>query len=154
MSAAVKRILAWPLRGVLLCGMANALLCERGGDLFPRSLFPILVCVFALPVIAGFLTPERPLFTVFVFAFSSGIPFVNDMPPIVIGLWPFYWIWTTLHGRTDPLWLIELPVVVVFTAGAIILMSVPYMSLVGAGWAARLKFRSQPNTGKNACATG
>jgi hypothetical protein len=140
MTAAVKQILAWPLWSVLLCGIANVLLWERGGEIFMGSLFPILLCVFALPVIAGFLNGGRLLFTVFVFAFSSGLPFVNDMPPIVIGLWPFYWIWTTLRGRTDTSSLIELSIVLVLTAGALILMFVPYMFLVGAGRFARRKF--------------
>jgi hypothetical protein len=67
--------------------MANALVWERGGDIFSRNLLVILLCLFALAVAAGFLTPERALFTIFVFAFSGGMPFTTDMPPMTIGLW-------------------------------------------------------------------
>ena len=118
--------------------MANALVWERGDDLFRGSLSLILLCIFALPLVAGFLTPERPLFTVFVFAFSGGLPLVTDMPAIVIGLWPFYSILVPTYNPTHVspwmVWLCELPFVLVFTAGAIILMSALYIFPVGIGW--------------------
>jgi hypothetical protein len=135
MAAAVKKILAWPLWTVLLSGMANALLWERGSDLFTHSPLSMLLCLFALPVVAGFLTSSGRRFTVFVFTFSSGFPLVSHMPPMVIGLWPFFLIW-----ETEIPWVIKLPIVLVVTGGALILMSVPYMFLVGAGWIARRKF--------------
>lgn len=68
----VRRLRRWPLWGVLLTAIGGALLWERGEDLFHG--FPLLIPLVAwvaLPVIGGFVTPEKPAYTVAVFAVGS-----------------------------------------------------------------------------------
>jgi hypothetical protein len=139
MPALLRRILAWPLWGVLLCGVTNALLYERGGELFQGQMLAFLLCLVVLPIIGGFLTPEKPLFAALIFAFGS-VPPLNDMAPMSIGLWPFYWSWTTLHGKIHVswvTWLAQIPAVLVVTAAVLLAMSIPYAVLVCIGWRAK-----------------
>ncbi len=137
---AIKRIYSWRLWCVLLCGVTNVLLYERGRELFQGHVVPLLLCLVVLPMIGGFLTPEEPLFTAVVFA-SGSVPPLPHMPPISIVLWPFYWICDVLHGKISGTWVIYSFVVVsVITAGQLMVMSIPYGALVWVGWKAKLKF--------------
>jgi hypothetical protein len=130
----LHRILAWPLWGVLLCGLVNVLLYERGGQIFNRQAFPFLCCLIMLPVIGGFLTRKKPLFTAVAFAIGS-VPPLNDMLPMSICLWPFYWAWAH-HGPWVG-WFVVFPFVLVLTAVTLIAMTIPYAALVCIGWCTR-----------------
>jgi hypothetical protein len=136
-----KLILTWPPLGVLLCGLANALLYERGGQLFNGHLFPLLFCLIGLPILGGGLTHEKPHFTIAILTFGSILP-LNDTPPISIGLAPFYWTWAALREGTQPTWatlMVVFPISLAFAIVAVAVMFVPYSILVLLGWAARLK---------------
>ena len=84
------RVLRWPLWGVLLTGLFSALLWEHGGNILSEHLGLLLTCLIALPLIGGVLTPEKPLYTIIVFAAGS-FPPLPDANPTPIGLWPFMW---------------------------------------------------------------
>jgi hypothetical protein len=90
--------------------------------------------LFLLPVLAGILTPENPLFTAVVLALGS-IPPLNDMPPISIGIWPIEWF-AKFHDRR----FLEFPIVLILTTGTVMVMTIPYAALVAIGWRGKLKF--------------
>ena len=127
----------------MLCGLANVLLYERGGQIFNGRAVPCLCCFIMLPVIGGFLTRKKPLFTAVALALGS-VPPLNDILPMSICLWPFYWAWTN-HGPWVA-WFVEFPFVLVLTAGALIAMTIPYAALVSIGWRTRsiLEGRATP----------
>jgi hypothetical protein len=120
------------LWGVLLAGLSSGMLWEHGGDVFGEHLSLLLVCLIALPVIGGFLTPERPEYTVIVFAVGS-FPPLPDMGPLPIGLWPFLWVF----AEFDPLTPALFPLVVLVTVFAAAVMCAPFLPLVYLGWAIR-----------------
>ncbi|MBY0506086.1 MAG: hypothetical protein K2X03_19375 [Bryobacteraceae bacterium] len=120
--------LQWRLWGVLFSGTLNALLFEHGGEAFRGHLIALVACLIVLPVIGGMLTPEKPAYTVVVFAVGS-VPPWTDIPPIPIGLWPFLFA----EGSRPVSWLI-LPAI---TALAVTTMAVIYLPLVYSGWRIR-----------------
>lgn len=135
---AVRRAAHWDLWGVLLCGIASALLWEHGfGRFRAHFLLPGLV---ALPVIGGCLTPEKPWYTVIVFAIGSVPIFGSDFRPVPIGYWPIGWIRGILAAPSGERCeiLAALPVaLLLFTAVALTAMSILYAPLVYLGWRIR-----------------
>jgi len=130
----ILRIRTWPLSGVLLCGVANVLLFERGGNFFQGHGYILLMCLVALPIVGGLVTSEKPFFTAAILALGS-FPPLNDMRPISIVLMPFYGIGTAgLFG-----WLIQLPFALAFTTVSLAMMSLPYLLLVSLGRIVKLK---------------
>src|SRR5260370_40512832 len=95
---ASKHAADWQLCGVLISGTVSTLLWEHGFSLF--SLTPVLLGLTALPVIGGCLTPEKPPYTIIVFAVGSILPFINDMPAVPMGYWPVGWIRVVLRGNS------------------------------------------------------
>jgi hypothetical protein len=87
--------LAWPLWGVLAAGILSSLLWVRGPDLFGGHRWELLSCLIAAPVAGGMLTPEKPKYTVIVFAVGSYPP-LNDIGPIPPSIWPFVSIYQVL----------------------------------------------------------
>ena len=83
----VEQAFHWRLWGVLFTGASSSLLFEHGGGIFQTHGTLLLRCLVVLPVMGGVLTPEKPAYTVVVFAVGS-VPPLNDIPPIPIGLWP------------------------------------------------------------------
>jgi hypothetical protein len=136
----IKMLLGWPLWGVLIAGALSSFLWVSGAQLFNGHLTPVLGCIIAVPIIGGILTPERPAYTVVVFAVGS-VPPLNDMPPIPIGLWPFFWAFDVLTSDLYPgKWQVLLPGVpgafaVACSVAAV--MCLPYAPLIFLGWAIR-----------------
>jgi hypothetical protein len=131
----IDRIGSWRLWGVVVCGLANVLLYERGGDFFTGHIALFVVCLLAVPIAAGFVTPEKPFFTVTILTLGS----VPPLNAISIVLWPFYF---AISERTGWLiWLAQLPVALAFTMVAFVCMSVPYAALVYVGWTAQLEIQ-------------
>jgi len=106
----------------------------------------LLICLIALPIIGGILTPERPAYTVVVFAFGSYPP-LNDVPPIPAGLAPFVWAYDVLIRDVYPnkwqILLTGLPVVFVAACAVAAVMSILYAPLVYSGWAIRCRCGSR-----------
>ncbi len=126
----------WPLWGVLLTAVASSLLWERGGDIFKEHHIWLPLFLLALPIAGGILIPEKPAYTVVIFALGS-FPPLSDMPAIPIGLVPFLWI---QHARGD---LHELPhillVTLLVTAVELTVMSIVFAPLVYLGWFIRCR---------------
>jgi hypothetical protein len=133
-----------------MCGVANSLLWERGSELFARHPWPLFYCSIVLPIIGGFLTSEKPLFTIFVFAFSGGLPW-NDMPPMSIGLWPFYWMCAEFYKAPLFELVAQFAVTLMLAVVALGFMSVPYAALVLAGRSARIKLASRRRKASSVC---
>ena len=132
-------MLHWSLWGVLLSGTISSLLFEHGSEIFREHLTTLIVCLMVLPVIGGMLTPERPAYTVLVFAIGS-VPPLNDIPPIPIGLWPFFPFLLAREEFRPIDWhevITALPSLVAIPAVAVTLMSVVYLPLVYLGWSIR-----------------
>jgi hypothetical protein len=125
----ILRIRTWPLSGVLLCGVANVLLFERGGNFFQGHGYIFLTCLIALPIVGGLVTSEKPFFTAAVLALGS-VPPLNDMPPMSIVMWPFY----ELENGGFFTWLVHLPYGLAFTAVAGGMMFFAYVLPVLFGW--------------------
>ena len=142
-SLACKRLIelatAWPLSGVLATGAFSSLLWVRA-DLFRGHLTLFLLCIIALPIIGGILTPEKPAYSVVVFAVGSYPP-LNDVPPIPIALVPFLRTYENLtSGLHQSIWQIlfhELPLMVAIASLVAVVMSVLYAPLVYLGWVMR-----------------
>jgi hypothetical protein len=156
MALSVSRILKWPLWGVLVCGVVNSLLWERGAELFRGHPSPLLFwfSLIILPIIGGFVTTEKPLFTAFVFAFGC-IPPVNDMPPMSIGLWPFYWTWAVLFGKLQPTdwydWLKSFLFTFGFTGVSLAVMSLPLWGSDRSRGERSAQVRKRPTPGPVQC---
>src|SRR5687767_11241857 len=75
------------LWGVLLCGMLNTLLWERG-DLLFTDVRSLLMTIALIALAAGFATPREPTFTTL--ALCIGSPLIFGHSPIAMGLLPFY----------------------------------------------------------------
>ena len=104
----IKLAMSWPIRGVLITGGLSCLVWVRGAYLFGGHIAPILLFIIALPIIGGMLTPEKPGYTVVVFAIGSYLP-LNDVPPIPIGLLPFFRTYDVLSsGFYQSAWLVLL----------------------------------------------
>ena len=133
----INLLLGWPLWGVLLNSTASALLFEHGGEMFIGHSTTLLLWLIGLPIIAGFLTPEKPPYTALVFAVGC-VPPLNDMPPVPIGLWPFLWIFRILsHGPRLAAWATasaQLPFELAFPAWGIAMMFIAYPPPVYLGW--------------------
>jgi hypothetical protein len=79
---------AWPGDGVLATGAFSSLLWVHGPILFRGHLTPLLLCILALPIIGGMLTPEESAYSALIFGLGSYPP-LNDVPPTPIALVPF-----------------------------------------------------------------
>jgi hypothetical protein len=81
---------------------------------------------------------------------------VNDMPPMSIGLWPFYWTWAVLFGKLQPTdwydWLKSFLFTFGFTGVSLAVMSLPYGALIALGGNARLKFARGRRPGQSSVA--
>ena len=143
-SLACKRLIelatAWPLSGVLATGAFSSLLWVRDPNLFRGHLTPLLLCIIALPIVGGILTPEKPAYSVVVFAVGSYPP-LNDVPPIPIALMPFLRTYENLtNGLHQSIWHVvfhDLPLMVAITSLVVVVMSVLFAPLVYLGWAIR-----------------
>ena len=135
-----KQASRWRLWGVLLCGIGNGLLFERGSHLFEGHQRLFFVWLISIPILAGVFTPEKPAFTTAVLALSSYPP-LNDMGPVPIVLWPFYAA-AMAHQTTGLNHFFEVTIVFVMAAAiamvAALLMCFPYGCLVYVGWTARI----------------
>jgi hypothetical protein len=141
------RFLKWPLWGVLTTGATAPLLVEHGSELFQGHSLLLVLLLLSLPVIGGILTPEKPEFTIVIFAVGS-VPPLNDIPPIPIGLWPFLWIRDVLSGRVHITTWYAPFLMLAGVALSIAMMSFFVAPLVGLGWWARGKReRRQRRTG-------
>jgi hypothetical protein len=136
--ASMRRAAHWPLWGVLLTGVFSALLWEHGIDLLGRS--PTLVGLALLPVVGGVFTPEKPWYTIVVFAIGS-VPPINDVfTPI--GSWPIGLMLDLVRKRPITLSaLVGLPFVLLFAVYAAAIMSVLYAPFVLFGWSLRRSLR-------------
>jgi hypothetical protein len=83
-----ERDSAWPGDGVLATGAFSSLLWVHGPILFRGHLTPLLLCILALPIIGGMLTPEESAYSALIFGLGSYPP-LNDVPPTPIALVPF-----------------------------------------------------------------
>lgn len=135
-----KRVLRWPLWGVALSGVSSALLWEHRGEILKEHTTLLLFGLLALPLIGGILTPQRPAYTVVVFAVGS-FPPLNDIPPVPIGIWPLQWISTALtndsHSTAWTTVVAHLPFVLAVTALCLAAMSIAFMPLIYVGWRLR-----------------
>jgi hypothetical protein len=131
--------LAWRLWGVLAAGVLSSLLWVRGPDLFRGHPWAFLSCLIAAPIAGGILTPEKPKYTVIVFAVGS-YPALNDMGPTPPSIWLFSWIYHVLikgehAGVLDVItsfwWVFGLAALLTASSG--VLMA----PLVYLGWAVR-----------------
>jgi hypothetical protein len=129
------RVLRWPLWGVLLTGLFSALLWEHGGDvLLNQHLGLLLICLIALPLIGGVSTPEKPHYTVIIFAAGS-FPPLPDANSIPIGLWPFLWVLGGAHREG----LLGISLVVLVTVVATTVMCAAFTPIVYFGSAVRCR---------------
>ena len=130
----------WPLTGVLATGVFSSLLWVRGPDLFRGHLTLLVLCIVALPIIGGLLTPEKPAYSVIVFAVGSYPP-LNDVPPIPIAVVPFLRTYENLssglHPNIEQVLFHDLPLMVAIASLVAVAMSVLYAPLVFLGWAMR-----------------
>ena len=139
---AFARALRWPLWGVLVSGTASSLLWEHGADLFSGHPAWLLLFLIGLPIIGGILTPDRPTYTIVIFAIGS-FPPLSDIPPYPIGLWllncirgvlsrdPYTTAWESLF--------IQLPIGLGLCTLALAMMSLAFAPLVYLGWCVRRK---------------
>jgi hypothetical protein len=128
----------------------NTLLFEHGNKIPDYGI--AFAALIALPVIGGMLTPQRPEYTVVVFATGSVPLFVFHPPPIPIGLWPIY----PLIARDDlPVnwhqWFTTLPYVTAFTLVAFGYMAGIYLPLVFLGWAIRCRCINAAQNSRSRC---
>ena len=132
------RLLKWPLWGVLITGATAPLLVEHGSELFQGHSLLLVLLLLSLPFIGGILTPEKPEFTIVIFAVGT-VPPLDDIPPIPIGLWPFLWIRDVLSGRVHITTWYAPFLMLAGVALSIAMMSFFVAPLVGLGWWVRGK---------------
>lgn len=143
----VDRDSAWPGNGVLATGAFSSLLWVHGPVLFRGHLTPLLLCLIALPIIGGILTPEKPVSSTLIFGLGSYPP-LNDVPPIPIALVPFLRTYENLrYGLYTSIWQVlvfDLLFMVAIASVVAVVMSLFFAPLVFLGWQIRRRFGSSP----------
>lgn len=81
----MRRVLQWPLRGVLLFSVLHAVVWERGWEIVGAG-WPLPTLLTAVAVAAGSVTPEKPAFTAV--ALAVGCPLPSGHVPFAPGLVP------------------------------------------------------------------
>ena len=133
----------WPCWGVLVTGTLSSLAWVRGPYVFRGHLWPTLAGIIVLPVVGGFLTPEKPAYTVIVFASTSCVP-LNDIPPIPVAWWPLLYLCLILARALHPSDWRQLSADLGGLAEGMVAccaMAVLYAPLVYLGWAIRRRFK-------------
>jgi hypothetical protein len=115
----------------------------HGPVLFRGHLTPLLLCLIALPIIGGILTPEKPTYSTLIFGLGSYPP-LNDVPPIPVALVPFLRTYENLsYGLYKSIWQVlffDLPLMVAITSLVAVIMSLFFAPLVFLGWQMRRRF--------------